>query len=557
MEFFRSFLCPECNDLSKITDGDYLFSYNLECKQGHKKLNLEQDFLLKKREMKKNLFKCKNHRKNIHIHCYTCNEDICILCYKELHQNHKFDYLKNLTLNTREKYISKFNSQKQKEILQIFLTELNNFQTKLNFYIDTLKDNLKTQYEFRAQLIQNISENNFSFIDIENFNSYSKNEKYKQIEELIEGFVNKSKFLERYDYLKNILAELIKKGKYIEERKIVNRINNYIDLNLVPLNHNKLFVQCIKNYISENSSITIFKEIKEKEGETYDYKPIIRKTFPFIIYKCPILIENSSKSFNETSFYCISANSVLRIKLARKDVSGTNLNLEYDCNINMFQIFNIKALAVLSQNKNVVFNSKGSISLYDSNFTIEKDLNIKLPDVNCLIDNILTLDSNSLIFTLKIYNQTEPMIYTLYINKNNKENNEIGKINTSGLTPMPLFYFKQKKLLISLCYEYKYNNIKENNSFYISLINFAVSNPEIIQMININYYSISKKIFYFNCFDDECIYFPISQETYKKEMFYKVIYFSQYKLVKGEFMEISRIKKEDDLSMKRYNSYGS
>ena len=148
------------------------------------------------------------------------------------------------------------------------------------------------------------------------------------------------------------------------------------------------------------------------------------------------------------------------------------------------------------------------------------------------------------------------MIYTLYINKNNKENNEIGKINTSGLTPMPLFYFKQKKLLISLCYEYKYNNIKENNSFYISLINFAVSNPEIIQMININYYSISKKIFYFNCFDDECIYFPISQETYKKEMFYKVIYFSQYKLVKGEFMEISRIKKEDDLSMKRYNSYG-
>ena len=66
-----------------------------------------------------------------------------------------------------------------------------------------------------------------------------------------------------------------------------------------------------------------------------------------------------------------------------------------------------------------------------------------------------------------------------------------------------------------------------------------------------------KKILYFNCFNDESFYFPITQPTYKNEMFYNVIYISQYKIIDGEFVEVSRIKKEDDLSLKRYNSYGS
>ena len=46
MEMLRSFLCPECGELCKIHDGDYLFSYNLECSQGHKQYNLDQEFLL-------------------------------------------------------------------------------------------------------------------------------------------------------------------------------------------------------------------------------------------------------------------------------------------------------------------------------------------------------------------------------------------------------------------------------------------------------------------------------------------------------------------------------
>ena len=553
MEMLRSFLCPECGELCKIHDGDYLFSYNLECSQGHKQYNLDQEFLLKKRKLKQNSFKCKNHRKRNQIHCYTCNEDICILCYKDIHQSHKYEYLKNLKFGTREEYNNNYNLNKQKEILQIFLTELNTFQIKFNLYIDTLKSQLKQQNEFRTELIKNISENNFSFLDIENFNVHSKNDKYKKIEEFIELFINKSTFLEKYDNLKGILNEIIKKGKYIEERKIMNKINNYIDLNLLPLNHDNLFVQCKKNYISYNSEITIFQENFANDQEKFDYKPIISKTFPFIINKCPILSENIPKIDNETQFYCISDNSVIKIILIKHQESISQ-KPEYECIINMFNVLKTSALTVLSKDKNIIFDTDRNIILYDDSFSNEtsKQLNQKLPGEFSTIDNVLTLDKNNFIFTIKNFNNTEPNIYAI-----NLENENIQKINTNGLTPMPLFYLKHKKLLISFCFEYKYNNIKANNYFYISLINFAVEKPEIIQMININYYDISKKVFYFNCFNDDSFYFPICQQTYNKEMFYKVIYISQYKLIKGEFREVSRIKKEDDFSLKKFNSFGS
>jgi hypothetical protein len=267
MEMLRSFLCPNCDELCKVNNGDYLFSYNIECLYGHKQTNLEQEFLLMKRKVKQNIFKCKNHRKKNQIHCYTCNEDICILCFKDMHQNHKYEYLKNLKLGTREEYNNNYNLNKQKEILQIFLTELNAFQAKFDLYIDILKEKLKKQNEFKFELFKNISENNFSFIDIENFNINSKNDIYKKMEDFMEKFINQNTFLEKYEYLKNILDELIKKGKYIEEKKVVNRINNYIDLNLMPLNNDNLFVQCKKNYISNNSEITIFQEIIDKDRE--------------------------------------------------------------------------------------------------------------------------------------------------------------------------------------------------------------------------------------------------------------------------------------------------
>ena len=552
MEMLRSFLCPNCDELCKVNNGDYLFSYNIECLYGHKQTNLEQEFLLMKRKVKQNIFKCKNHRKKNQIHCYTCNEDICILCFKDMHQNHKYEYLKNLKLGTREEYNNNYNLNKQKEILQIFLTELNAFQAKFDLYIDILKEKLKKQNEFKFELFKNISENNFSFIDIENFNINSKNDIYKKMEDFMEKFINQNTFLEKYEYLKNILDELIKKGKYIEEKKVVNRINNYIDLNLMPLNNDNLFVQCKKNYISNNSEITIFQEIIDKDRENYDYIPIISKNFPFIINKCPILLENVPKIDNETSFYCISDNSVIKLMIKKQLEIGEDP--KFDCIINIFNTLATTALTVLTKDKNIVFKSNQNIILYDDNFSIEnaKELNQKLPDEFSTVENVLTIDKNSFIFTIKNFNSTEPNIYLIKVDEDS-----LYKINTNDLTPLPLFYMNQKKILISFCYEYKYNNIKDNNNFYITLINFNVEKPEIVQMININYYDISKKVFYFNCFNDDSFYFPICKQTYNKEMFYKVIYISQYKLIKGEFREVSRIKKEDDFSLKKFNYYGN
>ena len=552
MEMLRSFLCPNCDELCKVNNGDYLFSYNIECLYGHKQTNLEQEFLLMKRKVKQNIFKCKNHRKKNQIHCYTCNEDICILCFKDMHQNHKYEYLKNLKLGTREEYNNNYNLNKQKEILQIFLTELNAFQAKFDSYIDILKEKLKKQNEFKFELFKNISENNFSFIDIENFNINSKNDIYKKMEDFMEKFINQNTFLEKYEYLKNILDELIKKGKYIEEKKVVNRINNYIDLNLMPLNNDNLFVQCKKNYISNNSEITIFQEIIDKDRENYDYIPIISKNFPFIINKCPILLENVPKIDNETSFYCISDNSVIKLMIKKQLEIGEDP--KFDCIINIFNTLATTALTVLTKDKNIVFKSNQNIILYDDNFSIEnaKELNQKLPGEFSTVENVLTIDKNSFIFTIKNFNSTEPNIYLIKVDEDS-----LYKINTNDLTPLPLFYMKQKKILISFCYEYKYNNIKDNNNFYITLINFNVEKPEIVQMININYYDISKKVFYFNCFNDDSFYFPICKQTYNKEMFYKVIYISQYKLIKGEFREVSRIKKEDDFSLKKFNYYGN
>ena len=552
MEMLRSFLCPNCDELCKVNNGDYLFSYNIECLYGHKQTNLEQEFLLMKRKVKQNIFKCKNHRKKNQIHCYTCNEDICILCFKDMHQNHKYEYLKNLKLGTREEYNNNYNLNKQKEILQIFLTELNAFQAKFDLYIDILKEKLKKQNEFKFELFKNISENNFSFIDIENFNINSKNDIYKKMEDFMEKFINQNTFLEKYEYLKNILDELIKKGKYIEEKKVVNRINNYIDLNLMPLNNDNLFVQCKKNYISNNSEITIFQEIIDKDRENYDYIPIISKNFPFIINKCPILLENVPKIDNETSFYCISDNSVIKLMIKKQLEIGEDP--KFDCIINIFNTLATTALTVLTKDKNIVFKSNQNIILYDDNFSIEnaKELNQKLPGEFSTVENVLTIDKNSFIFTIKNFNSTEPNIYLIKVDEDS-----LYKINTNDLTPLPLFYMKQKKILISFCYEYKYNNIKDNNNFYITLINFNVEKPEIVQMININYYDISKKVYYFNCFNDDSFYFPICKQTYNKEMFYKVIYISQYKLIKGEFREVSRIKKEDDFSLKKFNYYGN
>lgn len=551
MEIYRSFLCPDCYSELKINMGDYLFTYNIECPSGHKQSNVSLDLLLEKRKAKHNLFRCQNHRKKIQLHCFTCNEDICPICYSDLHKNHEIEYFKKLALDSRGKYDIEYNLNKIKEILQIFLTELNNFQSKINLYIDSFKSQLRKQYEFRNELINNIIGNNTSYIDIENFKIHSNSKAYKKIDEYINKFINKVTFLEKYDCLKVFYEELIKKSKYIEEKNIINRINDYINLNLLPLNNKKLFIQCKKNYIANASEIIIFRENFEIKTNKYKYEPIINKSFPFIINKGPILIDNINKNENKCEFYNIASNSIIKMTILNIE---NKENDKDNCIINIINVDKIKALVNLTENKNIIFNSEGLIYIYNDLFKEEKLIG-KNPRTFNLVDNTLKINNNSFVYTLKNDQKINTVIYNMNITEDNHV--EIHQIKTNGLTPMPLFYMKNKDILLSLCFKYKYNNIKENNYYCICLINFKTEIPEIFQILNINYYEISKKILYFNCFNDDSYYFPISQNTYKNEMFYNVIYISQYRLIKGELVEISRIKKEDDISLKRFNSYGS
>ena len=381
---------------------------------------------------------------------------------------------------------------------------------------------------------------------------HSNSEAYKKIDEYITKFITKVTFLEKYDCLKVVFEELIKKSKFIEEKKIIRRINDYINLNLLPLKNN-LFIQCKKNYMANNSEITIFKENFEKNTNKYNYESILTKSFPFIINKGPILIDNSNTNDNECQFYTIANNSVMKMTILNREDTNDNNNNNDNCIINIINVDKIRALVNLSDNQNVVFNSDGLIYLYDGSFK-EGKLIGKNPKTFSMVDNSLKINEKSFVYTLKNDLKINTIIYNMNIEDNDIE---IHQIKTNGLTPMPLFFIKNKDILISLCYKYKYNNIKENNYYCICLINFKTQIPEIFQIININYYEMSKKMLYFNCFNDESFYFPISQSTYKNEMFYNVIYISQYKLIKGEFIEVSRIKKEDDISLKRFNSYGS
>ena len=551
MEIPRSFLCPDCNNELKISNGDYLFSYNIECPHGHKQSNIDLDIILEKRQPKHNLFKCKNHRKKICVHCFTCNEDICILCYNDSHKAHKTENFKNLGLDSRGKYDIEFNLNKQKEILHIFLTDLNNFQSKINLYINTFKSELKKHYEFRNELIKNIKQSNTSYIFIENFKLFSNCDADKKIDESIIKFIEKTKFLEKYDYFKIIFESMIKKNKYIEERNIINRINDYINLNLTPLNNKNLFFQNNKNYIRNTSEITIFRESFEKNIGKYKYESIISKKFPFIINKGPIIIDNK---FNEDnfSFYCIADNSVIKIKLMNIE----NIIDENNCIINHINVDNIRALVNLSENKNIVFNLQGKIHIYDDLFKENKIIG-KNPRMFNLVKDILKINDNSFVYTLKNDQKINSVIYYMNIEESEDENIEIKEINTNGLTPLPLFYLKDKNILMSLCYKYKYNNVKDTNYFCICLINLNTPYPEIFQTLNINYNENYEQLLFFNCFNDESFYFPITHPTYKNEMFYNIIYISQYKLIKGELIEVSRIKKEEDLSLKRFNSYGN
>ena len=72
------YVCPECESPLKITEGDFIFSFNINCHNKHKFENIDLDDLLSMRKAFNNinLFQCKKHKKGNLMHCFDCEEDI-------------------------------------------------------------------------------------------------------------------------------------------------------------------------------------------------------------------------------------------------------------------------------------------------------------------------------------------------------------------------------------------------------------------------------------------------------------------------------------------------
>ena len=92
-------------------------------------------------------------------------------------------------------------------------------------------------------------------------------------------------------------------------------------------------------------------------SDKYTYEPLLSKSFPFIINKGPILIDNKNKE--ENSFYCLANNSVLKVTVLNDKSDHKNIETgeENNCVINIINVDKVKALVYLTIDKNIIFDT--------------------------------------------------------------------------------------------------------------------------------------------------------------------------------------------------------
>ena len=353
----ENYCCPICNEQLRITEGNYIFTYNINCLNNHKKMNVKLDDLLSYE--KPFNYNCKKHKKVNFIYCYSCNQDICLNCYNELHKNHKIEYIKAINFSDVEKFRLNDSLKQEKELINSFLKEFSDFQNILNTYINTFKTGINKLLNLREKLINNILQKNISYSDIENVKSIINSKYYQNINENIKSFTNSKTFLQKYENMKNIFMLLNKREQYQEEKNLIDNYNKHSSL--IPIND--------KYFITNNpNAIIIEKKIKKNLNEMIYHKYLGEE---FIIDK---IIKTTRK---DNSFYILKIdynnyNHVYKTEIIEMKILNLDKDIKVEVNFNKIKKFNSYInLLVLSLNKNIIINSN-KLYLYDDLFDKNK-----------------------------------------------------------------------------------------------------------------------------------------------------------------------------------------
>ena len=422
-------------------------------------------------------------------------------------------------------------------MIDLFISELIQFQNRFNLYINILKKNILNYHKFRLDIINNMSEKEFSYIDIKNVEEIFNNDYYKKINFSSILFKTET-FIKKYDHLKNIFELMLKKGKYIEEQNIKDKYNELKKKIIIPINNNYYIELKEDSWYINNRNCFILKKINLSSKSFKS--DVIFEEYLNNINKIVLKKNNNIKKL--LSFFLLNKeryihnnNYVFNIyEMTIKDLEEKTINFQ----MKKIKLFNNDIdLLILSEDKYII-KEKRDLNLYDNLFNKQK-----------LIDLI---DFNESYITSLIINENT-FVYSTYIN-NHQNNNKIYIINIDDKFV--------DKYILNNCGKY-FINFYENkkilfsyDNYYLYLINFKTVIPEVIQkieIINNNERIFNKSIcdvsyllqLLDNFNDDSSIYIEDTQSDILIDCtFYFITYLIQFKIIEGELREISKIEIE-------------
>ena len=528
MENEKNFICSLCHRQLELNKGDYLFTYEAECINNHKLNNIELDDLLEKKISNSSIYKCKEHQKKTVAHCFICNEDICLNCIRTSHKGHKNEYLFSLNKECFGVFSNlEWRFEYEKNIINIFISELSVFKEKLNSFINDFKSQLIKEIKLRQDLLKKLFSKEFSYIDIQNVkNLINDDDSIIIIQNNLSKFCKSKTFLEKYDYMRIIFKEVIQRGRFLETPNLLNIIKKF-GTNIIPLNKNH-FIQ----FDNEIKSLKIISDNSDLYTKDSKYNIVLSMDSDKYFFN-KIILKNNKNIEKEFSFYAIKKpdfyikekNNLFEVKIInifdkekiKCDIKKIKLNVEKKI---------ISGLIILDNNKNIIIKYTGGIYLYDD-----------------LFNEIKMLDKISVNYYLKINENT--FVYSSYSDDNNIyvgtiENNEFYKYIIQKCGGKFINYLEKKKILIS------------SHSKFLYIINFNSLFPEVIQKIEINSDFDPKSEFseirfidnIYNYFHDDSIYLILKKKSYEDNNCKWVNYIVQFRIENDGLREISRIEKE-------------